>query len=85
MVAAKEIEEKACLSYSDCSLLNAMCSFIGISFSPFAITFQCRCTGSFEHITGLTEYTAADGNQYTSKCDHESGTSENFSFFVLTF
>jgi len=66
------------LAYWDCQNLNARCAFIGLNWSPFSIVFQCRCTGSFEHITGLAEYTAADGNQYTSKCDHESGMSENY-------
>ena len=77
------IQEKICGGYADCSMLNAYCKYFEFSMITFTVVNKCECVSGFDHITGLTSYTAADGNDYTSKCDHVSGMSTGFSHRLL--
>ena len=72
-INAGTVEEKECSGYSDCSQLNAYCTYFEFSMVTFQVVFKCKCVSGFDHITDLTSYTAADGEDYTSKCDHVSG------------
>ena len=70
-----QIQEKICAEYADCSMLNAYCKYFEFSMITYKVVNKCECVSGFDHITGLTSYTADDGNDYTSKCDYVSGMS----------
>ena len=73
-INATTIEEKICHTYSDCSGLNAECTNWVFGMITFTNVGKCKCFGhKFDHITGKKEYTASDGNKYTSKCEPKFG------------